>query len=219
MPQLAPLRLPRAVLVTSLVVGLAAAAHTAGGGHLPPFPVVVLLAVLLLLPITVLARRRLSFPSLAGILGSGQVVLHTGFTGLSGALEPCGASGIAAHSHHQAVSIPGCAWAPAADPMTQEYAAQEFTTQGFAVIGPIMFALHVLAVAATALLLAHGETLLWRMLAWLTPAIVAVRPAPLPESKAPAPGSFGFPPPRHPYLRTPSLRGPPPLQGSVAAFA
>jgi hypothetical protein len=75
-----PLTLPRALTVSGLIIGLASAAHTAGGGHLPPAPVLCLLAVLVLLPVTVLARRRLGLASVAAALSVGQLALHTACT-------------------------------------------------------------------------------------------------------------------------------------------
>jgi hypothetical protein len=82
-PVQAPLTLPRALTVTGLVLGIAAAAHTAGGGHLPPAPVPALLAALVLLPVTALARRRLSLASISGVLGK-----HPCCTARGGSLPP-----------------------------------------------------------------------------------------------------------------------------------
>jgi len=194
----APLTIPRALTVTGLILGLAAAAHTAGGGHLPTAPVLGLLAALILLPVTVLARRRLGLGSIASALGAGQLALHTAFTSLPGPVDHCTA-GIAAHGHHQAQTIPDCAVAGA----------------GFLALhvpafpGPVMVTAHILAVAATALLLVHGETVLWRMLAWLAPRAIELRPSVLPQWTAPAPLRSSCVPRLHPSLRTRLFRGPP----------
>ena len=199
-PGLAPLTLPRALTVTGLILGLAAAAHTAAGAHLPPAPVLCLLAALVLLPVTVLARRRLSLPSITGTLGAGQLALHTAFTSLPGPAEHCTASvGIAAHGHHQSQTVPDCATA----------GAGLLALHLPAFPGPAMVAAHILAVAATALLLAHGETVLWRTLAWLAPPAIEVHPRPLPQWTAPATLSTSCVPPPHPALRTRLFRGPP----------
>jgi hypothetical protein len=195
----APLTLPRALTVTGLILGLAAAAHTAGGGHLPPAPVLGLLAVLVLLPVTVLARRRLSLASVAAALGAGQLALHTAFTSLPGPVDHCNPAVITAHGHHQAQTIPDCATAGTG------LLAMHIP----ALPGPVMVAAHILAVAATALLLAHGETVLWRMLAWLAPRAIELRPSLLPQWTVPAPLRSSCVPPLHPSLRTRLFRGPP----------
>jgi hypothetical protein len=198
MPVSAPLRLPRALVVTALVLGLAAAAHTAGGGHLPAAPVFALLAVLVLLPVTVLARRRLTFPVLTGVLGAGQVALHGAFTSFSPPIH-CGTVGVAAHTHHQAAVLPECVSAQVADDMVND----------LGLISLVMLAAHALAVAVTALLLAHGEVLLWRMLAWLIPGIPVTAVMPPPEWPAPATPRTVFRLPLRPFLRARTLRGPP----------
>ena len=195
----APLALPRALTVTGLILGLAAAAHTAGGGHLPPAPVLGLLAVLVLLPVTVLARRRLSLASVAAALSAGQLALHTALTSLPGPVDHCSPAVIAAHGHHQVQTIPDCAAA----------GTGILALHIPALPGPLMVTAHILAIAATALLLAHGETVLWRMLAWLAPRVIELRPSLLPQWAAPAPLRSSCVPQLHPSLRTRLLRGPP----------
>ncbi|MDQ0672765.1 hypothetical protein QFZ36_000326 [Pseudarthrobacter siccitolerans] len=152
-----------------------------------------------MLPVTVLARRRIRLPSIAAALGTGQVALHTAFTSLPGPVDHCSASVIAAHGHHQAQTIPDCAAA----------GTGILALHIPAVPSPLMITAHILAVAATALLLAHGETVLWRMLAWLAPPAIELRPRPLPEWTAPAPLRSSCLPQLHPSLRTRLLRGPP----------
>jgi hypothetical protein len=200
LPGQAPLTLPRALTVTGLILGLAAAAHTAGGGHLPPAPVLCLLAAVVLLPVTMLARRRLSLASITGALGAGQLALHAAFTSLPGPVEHCTTpAGIAAHGHHQAQTVTDCTAAGTGIPALHIAALP----------GPLMVTAHILAAATTALLLAHGETMLWRMLAWLAPPATELRPGPLPQWTAPAPLQSSCVPPLHPGLRTRLLRGPP----------
>ena len=50
----------RAGVVTALVIGIAAAAHTGAGGHLPAVPLMALLTALIMAPVTALSRRRIS---------------------------------------------------------------------------------------------------------------------------------------------------------------
>jgi hypothetical protein len=199
MPAPAPLTLPRALTLSGLILGLAAAAHTAGGGRLPPAPVLGLLVALVMLPVTVLARRRLSLASIAAALGAGQLALHAAFTSLPGPVDHCNPAGIAAHRHHQVESIPDCAAA----------GTGVLALHIPALPGPLMATAHLLAVAATALLLAHSETVLWRMLAWLAPRAVELLPSALPQWAVPAPLRSFCVPRLHRSLRTRLLRGPP----------
>lgn len=201
----APLRLLRACLISAATLGLAAAAHTAAGGHLPEAPVLVLLAVLSLAPVMLLSRYRLGLAAMAGILATSQAVLHSAFTTLAGNPNHCTGAGIAAHGHHQAFAIPQCA------------------TDGVAVAGhdmagwpaAAMLAAHILAAAATALLLARGETALWNLLAWLEPLARILRTIVLPpRARIPAlPVATVLVP--HPGLRIPALRGPPQLPAGM----
>jgi hypothetical protein len=78
-----PLRLFRAVLVTSLAVSLAVAGHVLAGGQLPDAVTLAVTAAFLLAPAAWLARRQLSFAVLFGVLGAGQLTLHAAFTAFS----------------------------------------------------------------------------------------------------------------------------------------
>ncbi len=203
----APLTLPRALTVSGLILGLAAAAHASGGGHLPPAPVLGLLAALVLLPVTVLARRRLGLASIAAALGAGQLALHAGFSALPGPVHHCDPAQTAAHGHHQAQIIPGCVTAG------NGILALDIP----ALPGPLMVTAHILAVAATTLLLAHGETVLWRMLEWVAPRAIELRTSPVPQWTAPAPLRTFCLPSLHPSLKTRLLRGPPaPTPGHIS---
>jgi hypothetical protein len=202
MPAQAPLTLPRALTITGLILGLAATAHTAGGGRLPAVPVFVLLAALVLLPVTVLARRRLNLASIATVLGAGQLALHAAFTAFPRPADHCTTTEMAAHGHHQVAGMPDCVAG---------------TMAMHAVLpGPGMTAAHLVAVALTALLLAHGETALWRMLAWLAPLAFALHIRVLPQWAAPAPPRMLFISRLHPCLRIPALRGPPVVSSRAA---
>jgi hypothetical protein len=103
------------------------------------------------------------------------------------------------HGHHQAQTIRDCAAAATGIPALHIPAFP----------GPLMVASHVLAVAVTVLLLTHGETVLWRMLAWLAPWVIELRPSVLPQGKAPAPLRSSWVPRLHPWLRIRLVRGPP----------
>jgi hypothetical protein len=199
MPTPAPLALPRALTITGLILGLAAAAHTAAGGPLPAPSVLALLGVLVLLPVTVLARRRLGLGSITAALAAGQVALHAAFNALPQTAEHCTAAGLAVHGHHQAQTIPGCATTGSGLLALNVPALPE----------PAMTGAHILAVALTALLLTRGEAALWRMLAWFTPLAVILRVTVLPVWVPLAAPRASFFPRLHPCLRIPALRGPP----------
>lgn len=201
MPRCAPLRFLRAGVITAAVLGLASAAHIAGGGHLPPVPV--LLTVPSLTPVMLLSRYRLGFPALTGIVTAGQGLLHLAFGTLSSSGGHCTAPGILAHGHHRGSVVPECAIA--------------ILDTGGASVGhamaswpvPAMFAAHALAVGATVVLLAQGETALCQLVKWLKPLVRIVRRAALlPRTRLPLPQGAAVPV-SHPALRNPPLRGPP----------
>jgi len=170
-----PLRLFRAALVTSLAVALAVAGHMLGGGQLPDVTTLAGTAAALLAPTAWLARRQLSFATLFGVLGAGQLMLHTAFTALSpGAsclpqlplsqlpLTLLPLTGGLAHSGHAGLS---CS------------AAMESMPMGDGGDSPAMLAGHLLATLAIAWLLRSGEAALWQLLACLRPLIRLPRPA------------------------------------------
>jgi hypothetical protein len=195
----APLRFLRACLITISTLSLAAAAHTGAGGHLPGISVLVLLAVLSLAPVMLLCRYRLGLPVMAGVLATSQTALHWAFTTLAETAEHCTGPGIPAHGHHQPVTFTDCA-------TTSGIVAGHELTGGS---GAAMFAAHVLATAATAVLLARGEVALWQVLAWLKPLAAILAPAPLPARArilTRHPETVVVP---HPALLVPALRGPP----------
>jgi hypothetical protein len=200
-PALGPWPVLRSAVVTVLVLGIAAAAHTGAGGRLPPLPLMVLFAVLVMAPVTALSRRRLSLPVLGGILATGQTILHLAFTSLSGPGRHCGPAGMAAHSHHQPEVVLDC--------------VLEGTT-GIADTVPsgagsaAMTSAHVLATALTALFLAHAEAALWQLRAWLRPLTRRLQPAALPGTfTVPTPVAASRPRPV-PATSATAPRGPPP---------
>lgn len=170
----APLRFPRALLVTTAVLGLAVAAHTAAGGSLPPLAVLALLAALILAPVTLLSRRRITLPVMALTLGAGQGLLHSVFSLLSGVTGHCTTSGMATHHGHHTDAVPDCSSLGAVAGATHH--------MGQDLGGALMVSAHVLAVILTALILAYGEAGLWELLAWLRPLAAQIRTFPLPVS-------------------------------------
>ena len=103
----ASFRLFRTGLIGSILLGLAAGGHLAGGGQLPALSVLAALCAVTIVPVAVLSRFRLSFPILTGLIGAGQVWLHWAFGALSAgapsAIPPALLSGHAAHAGHAGV--------------------------------------------------------------------------------------------------------------------
>lgn len=168
----APLRLPRALLVTTAVLGLAVAAHTAAGGSLPPLAILALLAALILAPVTLLSRRRITLPAMALTLGAGQGLLHSVFSLFHSVTGHCTTSGMATHHGNHTNAIPDCSSVGAITGATHH--------MGQDLGGALMVSTHVLAVVLTALILAHGEAALWQLIAWLRPLAAQIRPRLLP---------------------------------------
>lgn len=138
----------RAGAVAASVVGLAAGAHLAGGGELPG-PGLLLAVVVVLAAVTLLlAGRRFTWPVLAGLLGTGQFVLHEVFEQCSGP-----SATVVGHGHHQTL-------VPALD-------AGAATASG----SPAMTVAHVAATVVATVLLLHGEALVWSLWAWLRPLV------------------------------------------------
>jgi hypothetical protein len=194
------LRLFRAALVTGMTMSLAAAGHVLGGGALPGPAATAVLAALLLAPAAWLAGRQLSFLALLGVLGAGQLILHTAFTSFSrGAVCPPSLAG--QPPHHGPAPGAGCS--------TTDSVALSLHT-GEAAEAPDMTAGHLLALVCTAWLLHKGEEALWQLLAWLRPLVQLPRPAgTMPVSPEAAIFHLAFVPTPRRNLRQDSLRGPP----------
>lgn len=165
----APLRLLRAGGFSTAAFCLSAAAHVAGGGTLPAAAVVVALGALTLLPVMVLAGRKLGATTTAAILGASQLLLHRAFTVLS-TTSTCTEAG--GHSHAGAGSLDCVAAA--------SHAAADH--------GAGMLAAHVVATAFIGLLLARGEEALWALAAWLRPLVrlPSAAAGPVPDRPSPA---------------------------------
>ncbi|KHL04408.1 hypothetical protein [Sinomonas humi] len=185
-------RLSRAVVVSSSTVLLAAGGHLAGGGSLPDPLVVVGILALVTLPVMALAGRKISPPMMFAILGVGQFGLHNAFEVLSASASS--ASTLSVASGH--VHLMGAISKPAhAAPMAMD-------------TGHMLLA-HAIATVLTALLLAHGESAVWALLAWLRPLIrLLVAASPSPEPHVPAFIEDALPRAWR-SLRLPARRGPP----------
>ena len=200
----APLRLLRSLIVTGVIVGLAAGGHLFGGGNLPAPMITVALAALVLVPVTWLTRRELSFTTLLGLLGAGQLVLHEAFSTLS--VSAVCQTPVTGGSHlHAGTSTLHCL------PSASTGASAGMDAHAAAGVDPMaMLAGHVLAVLATAWFLRRGEASLWQLLAWIRPLVHVLRPVAIPVA---GPTTFArnpvFIPAPWRNLRLHSLRGPP----------
>ncbi|MFJ5693808.1 hypothetical protein ACIP9X_08130 [Arthrobacter sp. NPDC093125] len=204
-----PLRLFRSLVFTGTIVGLAAGGHVIGGGTLPAPIITLALTALLMVPVTWLSKRELSFPVLLGLLGAGQMLLHEALSTLS-VSAVCQAPATGRGSHHAATSSLHCLPASPA----------ELNAHSGPGIDPLaMLSGHALAVLATAWLLRQGEAALWQLLAWLRPLAVLPRAAVVPVA---GPRTFAHDPILIPApwrnLRRHSLRGPPAAALLRAAF-
>lgn len=194
------LRVARTVAVTAVVVGLAVAAHVAGGGR-PPRPLALVgLAFATAYVCAWVARRRLSLPLLAGLLAAGQWALHHAFDLVGAACAPVTAPMHAGH----AVAAGSC----------EPVAAAAGVVAGRHAAAPswAMLAAHVAATAVSALVLASGDRALWALcglLAALLPALPrAAAPVAVPVRRAP--DVAAVPRPRRAVLlRVSPRRGPP----------
>lgn len=194
----ASFRLFRTGLIGSVVLGLAAGGHLAGGGQLPVLSVLAALCAVTMVPVAALTRFRLSFPVLTGLIGAGQLWLHWAFGALSGespsAVPPTLLSGHAEHVAttlgHQNVAVAVAAHTAAPD--------------------ALMLAAHAVATVATALLLARGERALGVLAGWLAPLLGQPEPAAIVPARVPGPSAVpAVLRPAGGGLRLPSRRGPP----------
>jgi hypothetical protein len=194
------LRVARTVAVSAAVVGLAVAAHVAGGGRPPRTLGLVGLALATAYVCAWVARRRLSLPVLTVVLAAGQWALHHAFDLLGASCAPAAP---AVHAGH-AVAAGSC------EPVTTAaglVAGRHLATPSWA-----MLLAHVAATAVSALVLASGERALWALcglLAALLPALPrAAAPVAVPVRRAP--DVAAAPRPRRAVLlRVSPRRGPP----------
>ncbi|MFE6054251.1 hypothetical protein ACFQ6N_26160 [Kitasatospora sp. NPDC056446] len=150
----ADVRLLRAVVLATVSVALAAAAHTVAGGRVGAGP---LAAGWLLVACAGAAGagRRRSLPAITGVFGAGQLGLHLLFrTGVDvPAGGPARRSGTAAGAHGH-LNHPGAVAG----------AAHSTAHSGLLGHSPAMAAAHLAAALATGWLLHRVEVALWRLL-------------------------------------------------------
>lgn len=139
----------RSAAVTVTVIALSAAAHTAAGGTLPTPGIIAALGALLMLPARLLVSRQRPARVLTGILAAGQLLLHE----LFGLLPPQpGCSGRALQTGHHATG-PVTICSPGSMPATHLQAGDDLPAA-------LMLLAHLTAAAATAAMIARGESAL-----------------------------------------------------------
>lgn len=191
----APFRFPRAVALTAAMFALAAGAHVLAGGSLPHPAIFAGLVALVLAPVMILAKIKITTPVMAGLLSVGELVLHEAFNALSVSTGSSPAAG--GHLHGSGPAH------PAAVALMPEYAAAP---------GVLMLILHGAATLATALVLARGEAAVWSLAAWLRPLVRILTALLIPDwPHLPVPPAVVVPS-RWRNLRLPALRGPPVVQ-------
>ena len=133
----APFRFPRAVAFTAAMFALAAGAHMLAGGSLPGPAIVAGLVALVLAPVMMLAKIRVTAPVMAGLLGAGELVLHEAFGAFSvsaGFIPVAGrhlhGTGTVPLSSAPLMPEPAAAEAPEAPEATEPAEAPESTESG-----------------------------------------------------------------------------------------
>lgn len=158
------LRVLRVLVFVSLATSLTIAGHVLGGGSASLGAVVALAA--LSWPVALLGSRRQRgvralFPALALAQAGGHAVLAFFGGAGSGTASSCDT----ATGHHGHLVL------DCADPL-----GAAAMTHGAHGLSPTMTVAHVAAALALALLLAHGETLLWRVVMLATPTLPRLDP-------------------------------------------
>jgi hypothetical protein len=181
-------RMFRVGVLGAVSLGLATAAHLAGGGRLPSPGVLILAGLLLGLSAVTVTAKRCRFRSLLPLLAIQQVLLHLLFDA-SASASACGISDGVGMAHPTGTL--GCGSAAAMAPMT-------------APSWP-MWVGHLTATLLTAWLLARGEAWLWRAARQIVQAATA------------APADLAAPGPAGPQLAQPTVRPGSAAIGSLAA--
>jgi hypothetical protein len=194
----ASFRLFRTGLIGSIILGLAAGGHLAGGGQLPEPAIMTALCALAMIPVAVLTRFRLSFPVLTGLLGAGQAWLHWSFCALS-SVTPVTVPEPIAHGHA----------AHTMAPLAPEMFGAAMPAPAASADG-LMFAAHAVATLGTALLLARGEKALAALASWFRPLVELPEPRTIVPARVPGPctATRSLPADRL-GRRLPTRRGPP----------
>jgi hypothetical protein len=185
----------RSSFLVSLVLSLSTASHVLAAGHLPDIRVIALLGALLMVPMTLVGRRRMSFRSALASMGVGQLLLHILF-GMTAVPAVCRTSS-AMPGHHAAFEL-------ACSPAVQS--PMDAASNGFT-----MVLMHGLASVILATALSGSDDAVALLRAWLAPALGVVPPAPalpaLPRDLVAAVPAPTAPLPVH--ASVPTLRGPP----------
>ncbi|MFF5790816.1 hypothetical protein ACFY5D_02090 [Paeniglutamicibacter sp. NPDC012692] len=189
-------RMLRAAVVSVVVLALSAGAHQAGGGMLPHPAVLVGFATLTMLASIVVAKRTLGLPALLAVLGGGQFALHQAFEFLSTTTTMVCASA-STHLDHSAALT--CTVGSAE--------SHQHAVQGGG--GVTMFAAHVIATLATAILITRGEEALHAVARWMRPLFTVLRTSPVRPPAWIIPVVQAHRLPAVPFLVSPPLRGPP----------
>ncbi len=174
-------RLVRGWAAAFSATAVAAASHILAGGVIPnPFIVLFCLALSGMISCA-LAGRALSLPGTIGAVLASQGIFHLLFTvggaGIAaGATSAAGsgAAGLAGHSAHAGHADPAVLAAQLAD----AGAAGALSMPGHSSAG--LWLGHLLAAAATVMLIRNGETALLRLLAAMRLSITAILPVILP---------------------------------------
>ncbi|MEU9078819.1 hypothetical protein AB0D22_29595 [Kitasatospora sp. NPDC048538] len=151
----ADVRLVRAVVLASVSVALAAAAHTAAGGRVEPGPLLLGWLVTALAGAAGSGRRR-SLPTITGAFSVGQLGLHLWLQAAPEAPLPDRTRRVAAPGGHVHVHHPAA--------VTGGGAAHTAAHSGMLGHSPAMLAAHAGAALATGWLLHRVEVLLWRLM-------------------------------------------------------
>jgi len=161
----------RVLVLATVTVLLAAAAHALGGGGRPGASAILLAVPPVALGALALTRRRCGAARIGLALLGAQTALHVHFHVLPAAAH--GAPRIAPGGH--CASAPGIRGAAGLGHASGATGASPDLWAGI-VPAPGMLAFHALATLATALLLARGEKLLWALVDRIAPALPG-RPA------------------------------------------
>ncbi len=149
------LRFARSGWLAAVVVALAAAAHTLGGGALPDWPELGLLTAGVLAGSMVASSKPLRRASALALLGLPQLFLHGAFTVLSApACEVDSTLRPAGHPGHHDGTAAGCLAGPI---------GEHGHSSGWMTLA------HATAVVIAALVAAHGDKVLWLVWSLLTP--------------------------------------------------
>ncbi|MEV7184530.1 hypothetical protein [Kitasatospora sp. NPDC093102] len=151
----ADVRVSRAVALASVSVALAAAAHTAAGGRLEAWPLLLGWSLMALAGVAGAGRQR-SLPGIAGAFSAGQAGLHLLLQADIGGRSPDRTRQLAMPTGHVHAHRPAS--------MTGTGAAHTAAHAGVAGHSPAMLVAHASAALATGWLLHRVEVLLWRLM-------------------------------------------------------